>query len=125
MDKQIEEMTKETCGQQIYPYGKDRPICWLTKEDCTCRADNQCDHYEVCEQIYNAGYRKIHEGVVDYIENYKEGFKEGVVALKTQLEGILTQPVEMGYYKKPNKRGKVDKELLLRIVEEICKELVD
>lgn len=59
------------------------------------------------------------------LDDYKQGFKEGVVALKTQLEGILTQPVEMGYYKKPNKRGKVDKELLLRIVEEICEELVD
>ena len=63
--------------------------------------------------------------MTDWIEGYKLGFKEGVVAVQTQLAGILTQPVEMGYYKKPNKRGKVDKELLLRIVEEICEELVD
>lgn len=62
--KQIEEMAKETCWQQIYPCGDDRPFCFLTHEVCKCCKDNQCDHYEVCERIYNAGYRKIPENAV-------------------------------------------------------------
>lgn len=120
MDNRIEEMTKETCGQQIYPYGKDRPICWLNNEDCTCRADNQCDHYEVCERIYNAGYRKIPEGVVDYIENYKEGFKEGVVALKTQLEERANKETVRTIFNEY-----ITYYIVEEVLDEICKELVD
>lgn len=119
MDNRIEEMTKETCGQQIYPYGKDRPICWLNNEDCTCRADNQCDHYEVCERIYKAGYRKIPEGAVVLTSNqkiwlehewYNLGFKEGVVAVQTQLKARFNP-----YYT----------EGLNEAIDEVCKELVD
>lgn len=110
MDNRIEEMANDL--QEAW-------TAWSLSKDL------KTPYAFVAEILAKKWHPKIPEGVVDYIENYKEGFKEGVVALKTQLEGILTQPVEMGYYKKPNKRGKVDKELLLRIVEEICEELVD
>ena len=116
MDKQIEEMTKETCGQQIYPYGKDRPICWLTKEDCTCRADNQCDHYEVCERIYKAGYRKIPEGSV--VSAREEKSKEVNDLVKEKLKKFAERlEDETGHWDNGWH--------IRRKAEEICKELVD
>ena len=155
MDKQIEEMTKETCGQQIYPYGKDRPICLLNNEDCTCRADNQCDHYEVCERIYNAGYRKIPEGAVVLTDDEYEKIYEQAEATilsniadgGTSCHWYMNKHEEIGY-KKGSKETvekfakmtrlksrhafvnvddnpREDRFLYLTDIDEICKELVD
>lgn len=95
--KQIEEMAKETCWQQIYPCGDDRPFCFLTHEVCKCCEDNQCDHYEVCERIYNAGYRKIPENAVVLTrEDYE---RLGLVAEKFEkrLEEVLTSYVPQSF----------------------------
>jgi hypothetical protein len=110
MDKQIEELANDLQeAWTAWSLSADLPKPWTF----------------VAEILAKKWQPKVPECVVDYIENYKEGFKEGVVALKTQLEGIITQPVEMSYFKKPSKRGKVDKELLLGMLDEICRELVD
>lgn len=136
MDKQIEEMTKETCGQQIYPYGKDRPICWLNNEDCTCRADNQCDHYEVCERIYKAGYRKIPEGAVVLTEDNAEEIGDMVVKSPQMQEAVLhlikawqketaekfAERVKMAFY---YEFDELIPSIMADKIDEICKELVD
>lgn len=110
MDNRIEEMANDL--QEAW-------TAWSLSKDL------KNPYAFVAEILAKKWKPKMHQGVVDYIENYKEGFKEGVKAVQTQLEGIITQPVEMGYFKKPSKRGKVDKELLLGMIDEICKELVD
>ena len=86
--KQIEEMAKETCGQQIYPCGEDRPFCFITHEVCNCCEDNQCDHYEICERIYNAGYRKIPEGAVVILDEEMEDFAEKL-AQSPQMQKVM------------------------------------
>ena len=56
-EKQIEEMTKLTC--QMYCRGRDKKCGGV--QDCDCK----CLHYNRCEALYNAGYRKQSENTIE------------------------------------------------------------
>ncbi len=49
-EKQIEEMAKTTC--QMYRRDKEKKCAGV--QEC----DMKCLHYQRCEALYNAGYRK-------------------------------------------------------------------
>lgn len=53
-EKQIEEMTKITCS--MYCRDKEKKCAGI--QEC----DMKCLHYQRCEALYNAGYRKQIEG---------------------------------------------------------------
>lgn len=88
MDKQkkIEEMAKVIDG--------DCGECY------TCKYFEykgiNCTYLLSAEYLYNAGYRKIQANEVirkideseqsDWLDGYKVGFKEGVIALRTQFK---------------------------------------
>lgn len=95
MDKQIEELAKDLQDAwTAWSLSADLPKPWTF----------------VAEILAKKWQPKAPECVVDYIENYKEGFKEGVVAVQTQLKERFNP-----YYT----------EGLNEAIDEICKELVD
>lgn len=117
MDKQIEEMAKTFCP---YEYNKRT---YQNCEQCRKALMTGCEYYKKATALYKAGYRKTHECVVDYIENYKEGFKEGVIAFRTQLEERASKIIECvnGVEIMPP----VNYSSTPALLDEICKELVD
>lgn len=129
--KQIEEMTKETCWQQIYPYGDDRPFCFLTHGVCKCCYDNQCDHYEVCERIYNAGYRKIPENAVIMteteritmcVEQWDKGYNQ---ARKETAEKFAERLKEMAYQSTDWSHGEHPMVVEVDYIDEILEEITE
>ena len=94
MDNRIEEMANDL--QEAW-------TAWSLSKDL------KNPYAFVAEILAKKWHPKIPEGVVDYIENYKEGFKEGVVAVQTQLK-VRFNP----YYT----------EGLNEAIDEICKKLV-
>ena len=81
MDNRIEEMANDL--QEAW-------TAWSLSKDL------KNPYAFVAEILAKKWHPKIPEGVVDYIENYKEGFKEGVVALKTQLVNNSQYGFSMG-----------------------------
>lgn len=104
MDKQIEELAKDLQeAWTAWGLSVDLPSPWTF----------------VAEILAKKWQPKIPECVVDYIENYKEGFKEGVIALKTQLENnhsYIETDYEGDHLVIVTEKDELD---------EICKELVD
>ena len=137
--KQIEEMAKVLDG--------DCGECY------TCKyfehKGTNCTYLLGAEYLYNAGYRKIPENAVVLtnkkleLGEYKgevqvmamtrrvydailaQARKETAEKFAERLKDTITQPTEMEFFKNPNKRGKVDKTLLLGLIDEICKELTE
>lgn len=98
MDKQIEELANDLQeAWTAWSLSADLPKPWTF----------------VAEILAKKWYPKIPEGVVDYIENYKLGFKEGVVAVQTQLKEKIADFDELRCIK------------VFNLLDEICKELVD
>lgn len=65
MKEQIEEITKITCPS--YHRNKEKKCAGF--QEC----DMKCLHYQRCEALYNAGYRKQKEGEWIYVHTYMRG----------------------------------------------------
>ena len=61
-EKQIEEMTKITCSM----YCRDRDKKCAGVQEC----DMKCLHYQRCEALYTAGYRKMPENMGEFSDGY-------------------------------------------------------
>ena len=82
MDKQmIEEMAKDMLEYAIDYYPKDMSAFTETK----LREQFYLSYLGYAQHLIKAGYRKIPENV-DWLDGYKQGFKEGVQALQIQLK---------------------------------------
>ena len=81
--------------------------------DGTCPKTWDCPYNNTMAKILiEQGYRKIHEGV-DWLDGYKQGFKEGVQAVQIQAkEGAFTE-----FFGEPIIRASK--------IDEICKELTE
>ena len=62
-EKQIEEMAKITC--QMYRRDKEKKCAGV--QEC----DMKCLHYQRCEALYNAGYRKTSDIAREIFEELK------------------------------------------------------
>ncbi len=102
--KQIEEMV-------ITAY----PIYATMEDKLRKQIIENLNSYVIFERLYNAGYRKIPEGA-DWLDGYKQGFKEGVEAVRLQFdEGFA-------HY---GSRYNIEKRVLLDWVYRICNELTE
>lgn len=102
MDNRIEEMANDL--QEAW-------TAWSLSKDL------KTPYAFVAEILAKKWHPKIPEGVVDYIENYKEGFKEGVEALKIQAKERKFEIV--------TDAGNREDVVFVEDIDEICKELVD
>lgn len=103
MDKQIEELAK------------DLQEAWMA---WSLSADLPKPYAFVAEILAKKWQPKMHQGVVDYIETYKQGFKEGVEAVRVQLKNMAYQSTDWSHGVHPMV-VEVDE------IDEICNELVD
>lgn len=106
--KQIEEMIdvqKNNCASKVIG-------------DCVDAECNAC----TALAFYNAGYRKIPEGV-DWLDGYKLGFKEGVQALKIQVEQAICDNTYPSFDKKGKPVNIWNAVVGFDKIDEICKEL--
>ena len=148
--KQIEEIVKD-----MLDYAKTFSIVKNAIGEATFIREYEASIRGYANYLYNAGYRKIPENAVVLTREEYEKLKslannhckychlmdlpdfetEKIVRDTTRketaekfaerLKDTITQPTEMEFFKNPNKRGKVDKTLLLGLIDEICKELTE
>ena len=90
------------------------------------------DKQKILHEMYEQG--KFDARANNYIENYKQGFKEGVQAVQIQLKDRLNKrrlccfdrmkKAKGG--KKQYLNGKINEQSCIRVdIEEICKELLE
>lgn len=95
MDKQmIEEMANDIAQASFHATQE----CLGTEcEDCRHWigfAREGCKYCYTAEYLYEAGYRKMGQGRFDPIEEYKKGFKDGVLAMQVQMYNIAKEITE-------------------------------
>lgn len=104
MDKQIEELANDLQeAWTAWGLSVDLPSPWTF----------------VAEILAKKWQPKIPECVVDYIENYKEGFKEGVEAVRIQFLDCI----EIKALREAGAPGAY--RCITQKLDEICRELVD
>lgn len=108
--KQIEELSKDL--QYAGFYASDE--CGATEcKNCKYNGKLNCGDMLSAEHLIEKGYRKIPENI-DWLDGYKQGFKEGVQAVQIQLkEYVIDDFTEYDYG------------YLCMRLDEICKKLTE
>lgn len=113
MDEKIEELANDL--QEAW-------TAWSLSKDL------KTPYAFVAEILAKKWQPKMHQGVVDYIENYKQGFKEGVEAVRIQLKEVNLEFQLVGNkYSQADIKAAVNGfyKAFMQKLDEICKELVD